>query len=111
MKKIAVVAVLLLGACSSSASGGHAKAPSRSAGPLVTGDFSNVTCGDWLAWGEEDRVAAMLVLNRRLNAFDKSVGFARIAAEDVATDCRAQPALKLTEVVAAFATLDASDYP
>lgn len=77
----------------------------------MTGDYSKVTCGDWLAWSEDDRVASMLTLNKRLNAFDTSVGFARTVADDVVTDCRATPTSKLTEVMAAFATLDGSDYP
>lgn len=103
-----VALAVVLAGCSSSA-GTVTPSPS-SMNPLVTGDYSKVTCGEWLSWSVADQTASMRELNKRMGAFDQSTQFALESAIDVAKDCEVDPKVSFTQVVAAFASLDTADY-
>lgn len=104
-----VVALGLLAGCSVSA--GSAGTPTTAA-PKDAGTYAKTTCREWLhGMTQDQQTAAAEQFAVILNARDQSRKFARGFARNISTDCRADPSIRLSQIVAALATLDTADFP
>lgn len=107
-----VVVFIIVGAVSSSCSGNSSGGGSSPATDTASeSNYAHTTCAEWLTYDDGTKVLDAAQFIRVLYGYDQSQSFAVDFAIDITKDCRPEPELKLSEVVAALATLDSADFP